>query len=348
MVMLEWWQQPVNFSTVPVMLTLKQPLPWPSKLHLKREIAELEAKGLSDEADQSERALLAEAKRAYFDLALAERDLAVNARVRTLLENLVQISDAQYRVGTTVQADLLGAQMELLETDNQGFELERDRREAIARLNGLLDRPAAAPLGPTATAPAMVILPLRAELLARSLANRPAVQRAQSMLSIAEARLDLTQREDYPELSVWGAFMLNFGGVDAFTAGLSTTLPIFSGVRKRALTQASNIDREAALLALDALRRQTDVEVETAVLQLEAAAQHVKLHAEKLIPLADLTLQSAEAAYQSGKVPFITVLEAARAVRTHHLDHIKYLVEYERRLADLEEITGEDLLTEAH
>jgi hypothetical protein len=36
----------------------------------------------------------------------------------------------------------------------------------------------------------------------------------------------------------------------------------------------------------------------------------------------------------------MTVIEAARMVRDHHLEHVKYLVEYERRLADLEQVVG--------
>src|SRR5262245_11643733 len=32
MVSLEWWQQPIDFATVPIMVTVRQPLPWPGRL----------------------------------------------------------------------------------------------------------------------------------------------------------------------------------------------------------------------------------------------------------------------------------------------------------------------------
>src|SRR5690242_12298614 len=67
MAMLEWWQQPVNFSMVPVMLTIKQTIPWRSRLKLRREAAESEARIAGDEADESELKALAEARRAYFE-----------------------------------------------------------------------------------------------------------------------------------------------------------------------------------------------------------------------------------------------------------------------------------------
>ena len=79
----------------------------------------------------------------------------------------------------------------------------------------------------------------------------------------------------------------------------------------------------------------------TLLLELDSAARHVRLHADKMVPLSELTLQSALASYEAGRVDFPAVLEAARAVREHHTDHIKYLVEYERRLAELEQLVGD-------
>src|SRR4051812_11377055 len=38
MLSLEWWQQPINFSSVPIMLSIRQPLPWPGKLRTRREL----------------------------------------------------------------------------------------------------------------------------------------------------------------------------------------------------------------------------------------------------------------------------------------------------------------------
>jgi outer membrane protein TolC len=343
MLMLEWWQQPVNFSSVPIMLTLKQPIPWRGKLKLQRELAEREARVLGDQSSETERLVEAEARRAYFDLALAERSLAINQMVHALLDNLVKITDSEYRVGRAVQADVLRAQAELLDNENDGLDLARDRDGAIARLNGLLDRPADASLGPTATQAVVISLPSEAELLARALDHRPEVLRARNELAAAESRVALARRENYPELAVWGAFMVDFRGVDTFTAGVSTTLPVFSTTRKRALTSAGDLDVQAARRTLDALRRQTDVELRTALLELQAAARHVRFHHEKMIPLAELTLASAQSSYQTGRVPFMTVIEAARMVRDHHLSHLKFQIEFEKRLADLEQIVGEDV-----
>jgi outer membrane protein TolC len=340
MAMLEWWQQPVNFSFVPVMLTLKQTLPWRSRLSLRRGAAEAEARALDGDADEGELRALAEARRAFYDLVLAERSLAVNQMVEALLDKMVKTSDALYRVGKTVQADVLRAQAELLATQNQSYDLDRDRQVAAARLNALLDRNADSAVPPAESDVELTELAPERELTERALRERPAVRRAEAQLAAAKQRAGLARIEGRPELAVWTSFMVAFGGVDTFTVGVSSTLPFWGTVRQHAEARAADAEVRAAERALDDARRATESQVHATLLQAQAAARHVHLHADKLIPLADVTLQSALASYQAGRVPFTTVLDAARMVRDHHLNHLKFLVDHQKALADLSELTG--------
>jgi outer membrane protein TolC len=341
MAMLEWWQQPVDFATVPIMLTLRQPIPIVSKLHARRDLAERQANSARDEVDEVARRVQMEAKRAYFELVLADRNARQNDAVRGLVENLVRVVEARYRVGMAVQADLLKAQGELLMLENERLDFERDRSTATTTLNRLMNRTADASLGPTGSEPDLVSLPAASALVDRALATRPELRRAQDAVAEAKAKLTVEQRENLPELAAWGAYMVNIRGVDTFTVGFQTSLPIFSSIRKRSLASAAELEVQAAGKALEAARRDTEAAVRTVLLELDSAARHVRLHADKMVPLSEVTLQSALASYEAGRVDFPAVLEAARAVREHHTDHIKYLVEYERRLAELEQLVGD-------
>src|SRR5262249_38735675 len=140
----------IDFATVPIMLTLRQPLPWPGTLGARRRLSEREAATARDEVSETERRLEAEAKRALYDYELAERSLAINQRVRTLLATMVQASSTKYKVGRATRAALLKSQTELLTVDNHRVDIERNRDAARARLNALLDRPVAATLPPPA------------------------------------------------------------------------------------------------------------------------------------------------------------------------------------------------------
>ena len=263
--------------------------------------------------------------------------------MRAIQANLVQVTDSRYRVGKAVQADLLKSQSELLMVESERFDFERDRAAAAARLNGLMDRPADTPIGAAVTPLTVATLPSEKELLAAALDHRPDVRRARDALAAAEARLALAGKEALPDLAVWASYMVDFHGVDTFTAGVSSSVPIFASRRRDASVAAARQEVEAARAALESIRRGTDVAIRSALAQLEAASRHVRLHRDKLVPLAELTLQSALASYEADRVDFPALLEAARAVREHHQDHFRFLAEYQRRLADLEEATGADL-----
>jgi outer membrane protein TolC len=173
------------------------------------------------------------------------------------------------------------------------------------------------------------------------------VKLAEDAIRQAEAKLALARRDSDPELAVWAGYMVNFRGVDTFTTGVSTTLPIFSARRRSGSTRAAEAELQAARALWQAAQRRTEADIRTALLQMDAALRHEKLHAEKLIPLSELSLKSALAAYQNDRIDLFSVLDAARMLREHHLNHERYLVEYEKRLADLELAAGVDFAREA-
>lgn len=343
MLSLEWWQQPVTFANVPLMLTVRQPLPWPGRLRVRRQVAEREAVTARDRIGETARRIEAQAKRAYYDLALAESELDVNTRIYTLVDNMVRTVEARYKVGKATQAEILKTQSDLLTVENERLDFERNRDEARTRINALLNRAGDATVPPTAALGERVSLAPIADLIAAAAAHRPEVQIARDALAEAEARLASDRRESNPELAVWAAYQVNIHSADTFTLGASTTLPFFSSVKRRFLVDAADAVVRARRAAIEATTRAAERDVRTAIFQIDTADRHARLHADKLIPLAELSLQSAEAAYQNNRIDLFAVLDAAKMVRDHHLNHARYLIEYQRRIADLEQALGEDL-----
>lgn len=343
-VSVEWWQQPVDFSMVPLMVTVRQDIPYPRTLRLEREVGEHAARGVAEQAEAALATALAEARVAYFELLRAERSLTVNDQVQAILERVVQVADASYRSGKAEQADVFRAQAELLEAAGERYDYEQACADATARLDALLDRPPETPIAVAASgADATESLPPIDELVREALARRPELRGVAASLDEERSRVELARRDRLPRLSGWAGYMVNVHGTDAFTLGVGTTLPIFAGRRSRVEEQVARAELRSMEAARDELRRRTEAAVRGAVAGARAAAAHVRLHADKLVPLAELTLRSAETSYASGRGNFQAVLDAARMVRAHHLDHLRYLVEYQRQLAELYRLTGHDL-----
>ena len=83
---------------------------------------------------------------------------------------------------------------------------------------------------------------------------------------------------------------------------------------------------------------------ERAFAKLEAARQQLDLFRDALIPQTELSYQAALAAYEVGRVEFISLMEAARAIRDVRLGYYRALVDVEQRFADLERAVGRDLI----
>ena len=75
----------------------------------------------------------------------------------------------------------------------------------------------------------------------------------------------------------------------------------------------------------------------------DGARRTAALVETQLIPQSELSLRSALAAYETGKVDFATLLDAQRQIRKARMDRLKAQVDAQMRLAEIERIVGEDL-----
>jgi outer membrane protein TolC len=76
---------------------------------------------------------------------------------------------------------------------------------------------------------------------------------------------------------------------------------------------------------------------------LDAARSTEALVTNQSLPQSELSLRSAMAAYENGKLDFTALLEAQRQIRKTRQDNLKAQAEAQMRLAEIERIVGEDL-----
>src|SRR5712672_4551377 len=91
---------------------VSQDIPYPGKLRLKGEIAKREADVSQQQVESVRRAVLAELKGTYFQLAYLSKTLTILEQDRELLKQVEQAADARYRSGMGTQRDVLQAQLQ--------------------------------------------------------------------------------------------------------------------------------------------------------------------------------------------------------------------------------------------
>jgi len=303
-------------------LMLSQSFPWPGKLSLAARTATSEAREI--EAGMLGRAGLtieARIRRAWYDLALARAlDVVIEER-RETARQIEATTRARYAAGLAVQQDVLRAQVELARIDELRLAQRATIESRTAELHRLLgDAPFTAP----SSLPDIASVPPASDLIATVLQRSPEVAAAQQAIESGRLRVDLAKKNFYPDVVVSGGSMYrgNFEMGPMWQVGVGISLPVWSD-RKQKNQLAEAEARVAAQRAKsDVVARDLDIRTRERIAQLASANDVAALYRDKVVPLDQLSLESALASYGASKVPFLTVLDA---VNTLYADRATYL-----------------------
>lgn len=324
--------------------TLMQTLPGWGKRELRRDAAAADAKQAAARTDATWAELAARIKAAYAEYYRAAGNERLTREVLELMSQLEQVAQARYASGLVAQQDAIRAQLEQTAMRSELIALDSEKRQLRARLNALLARDGTAPL-----ADPQLLRPLPAwttadatALVERARASNPQLQAEQARLASAQKNRDLTWRNRYPDLQVGVAPSQMRSRITTWSLMFELNIPLQQESR-RAQEREAEAMVAAAQSRADALARQLLGDLAGSLAGLDAARRTESLVKTQLLPQSQLSLQSAMAAYESGKVDFATLLDAQRQIAKARQDLLKSQVEAQMRLADIERILGEDL-----
>ncbi len=346
MLMVQLWNTPVDFSTVPVMFQLSQQIPLGGKRGARRDAARADAAVAEADLAAKQRDIDTQVASAYFDLFLAERTQRVDDELDQILNVLLRASEARVSTGKAEQVELLRAQGALIQLRSDRETAVDQRKSAWARLAALLDRDPLSPSGATTEPRVLPSLPDVAALRERALRARPELLGAQALVAGAQAQQRLAKAAQVPDLGLFAAEMHMFrnpmGVSDFLFAGFQINLPIFGGSKNEPRITSAQAQVIAAQEAEHALRNRIASEIAETYAHVLAEQRQIDLH-HQLIPITRQAVQSAESSYGAGRTDFTMVIDSARELRMHELDLATHLAMYERRLAELQRAVGSDL-----
>lgn len=344
---------------------LEQRLPPRGARSLRSSAARLEHEAILYDAVETERRVIAELKLSYFEFLFLESAQAVLDRNRALLVDMADVANARYAVAGVPQQDVLRAGTEVTRVDKQLAGLRARHSAALARVNAIVHRPATEPLAaeypagirrlaessPAASAFTVAALddgighglPGLAELQARAARGRALLLAHERRVEAALERVRLAERVRWPDVSVMLEYGPRFGAGDTWSAVVAVPLPIFADRKQNELVREAKLELAAAEQAYR--QRLADVQADVAAKYAAAlrTREQVQLLGDGVIPQARATIQSAAAAYQSGRVEFVTLLDAQAALFRQEIELARQLAYFGQALADLELTTGVEL-----
>lgn len=320
-------------------ISAMQMIPLGGKRGLQRDMASKEVS--VSEADKLAilRRLTAEAKAAYYDYFYYDKALDITNRDKAHLEQLADISEARYKVGKTMQADVLRAHVEVTMLLQRAITLEQQRETAIARLNTLMGRAPDTPLPPAADV-TKESFPTMASLAAVAQTNDPMLQKEQSMIDRNRVAIAMARKEFIPDLSVGYMYQQRPGMPDMKGMQFQVNVPIFNRSKREAI-EAAKLDLAASEKSRDARRLELQYELKQMHAMAVNAGKMLDLYDKAIIPQAQLALESAQASYGVGTADFLTVVTNFSTIHSYQLDYYRQLADYETALARIEAITGD-------
>jgi outer membrane protein, heavy metal efflux system len=311
-------------------LMLSQPLPWPGKLALAGRVAESEAREIeSGTLGRAGLTIEARVRNAWYDLILARAlDRLIEERRDTARQIEVTTRD-RYAAGLAVQQDVLRAQVELARID----ELKATQRAVIAsrlaELNRLLGHPQDAALSTPSDLPGTAALSSAGDWIAAALARSPEAAAARQGIETGNLRVQIAKKNFLPDFVVSGGSMYrgNFAMGPMWQVGVGVSLPVWSNKRQQNQLAEAQARVVVQTAQTDVIGRELELRTRERIAQLDTANEVAVLYRDKIVPLDQLSYESALASYQAGKVPFITVFEAVNVLYSDRASYLGRLAE---------------------
>jgi outer membrane protein TolC len=292
-----------------VMLT--QPLPWPGKRNLRGAIASLGVDSARAASDRTRLTLVADVKRAYFGLLLVRGQVELLDQQALFWQKASDLTRVRYEVGQGSQADLLRAQLEQNRLRQTRLGLQAEERTLVANLNRLRGVQDGAPVPTTARLGDLAVTASPASAwAARAEQESPELQAARVGITQAERSLDLARRDRYPDFSVSAGIMPRGAFDPMWTVGVSISLPLWSKHKQQRAVAEQEFRRKAQGSELDNVRNLLRQRIEERSAQLDAAQETLRLFREGLLVQSEASFQASLAQYETGRTPFLGVLEA--------------------------------------
>jgi outer membrane protein TolC len=332
---------------------LSQAFPWFGKLDLRGKVAVQEAASWYQLYRARQREVISRLKRAFYGLGYVDTAIQINEEERSLLEHYEELAQTRYATGQGLQQAVIKIQAEITRVIDRLEILQRQRVTLSANLNTLMDR---APHDPIPAVERLNLPRLQLnleELYALGEQNLQELKAAQALIERSEKTIDLAKKDYWPNFLVSAGFV-NVGdrsdpagiaqpppdnGKNAFSLSVGINIPIWrdrydAGVQEAAETLFAQRSSYANIL------NEMEFSIRDQVVRLETLQEQVNLYENALIPQAEESLRSTEAAYQTGQLGVLDLLDSERVLLNVRVVNARYYSDFLIALANLERAVG--------
>jgi cobalt-zinc-cadmium efflux system outer membrane protein len=320
-------------------------VPFPTKFWLRDRIGRADVGSFEANYRLQTQVIAALTSQQYDSLLVARKHRDVLLEGRRLSEDFLKRTQARYAAGTAAKLDVIKAQVELAQADNDLIANERDIANAQVGLNRFMGRVIGLPIAPLDSLEVPPPLPDSLTIEETALENRPELSQLESEQRGANATTNLLREFWIPDVTLAVSRDYIQPGPALFSMGIAMPVPAFFFFHSRGeIAESGYRERELSAAYRD-LRAQVTQDVRSAYANASTAIRQVVFLRDELVPSAREAFRVASVSYSLGGSSALEVLDARRTLLDAESQLADALASANIARADLERALGVPLST---
>lgn len=303
---------------------LSQSIPFPGKLRLKEKIAENRYQASAESVETTRRQTRVVATQLYLKALYNEQSIVSYEQIKTIIEGVTTSVKARYRTGENNHHEWILGKLELSTLNVELLRLKRLQSNLLAALNELRNKKTETPLELSTDDFADVV----SEPAQVDLEKQPEVKTISEGLKASEHEVTLAKLSYAPDFVLQAMAMeplkmdpasmekSNWG----FMVGIN--IPLYFWSKQKEQVAAARLEKDAVVTELTLIKNRLDTEYISARKQLDSAQDVLKLYKNDVIPLTEIAVKNAKAAYTANRMSLKQFLETLQAERIQKLEYL--------------------------
>ena len=332
------------------LIGLSQAIPYPGGLSAAADVKSVDTLIVREEIQNVKNEIKKDISNLYYELQFVREEQKLNNERKQLLHQILEVVKIKYEVGTASMQNIIKVEVELTRVTDKIEVLNGKENSLLAEINSILlskenqsvdsQNSSNCELNPIDFEP----------LLNSAMNNQPNLNAIKFSEQKANLMEEQAEYEFYPNFNLGVQYSQRdnnkLTGMDykdflSVVAGIS--LPINYGGKKTAKVNEAkylqSLYQEAYQSSIQELSGSISV-IQTKISELLARN---KLNSNRLLPLAEQSLNVSLADFQVGKIDFVNVLNAEKEILNVKTDLIKIETDYKKNIVMLEYLVGSDL-----
>jgi outer membrane protein TolC len=330
---------------------IMQVFPWFGKIEARGDVAAAKAEAARQRYEGAKLKLFQEVKEAFYEFSYLAVAIEIAQQNLELLRHFEEVARAQYRAAAATHPDIIRVQMELAKLEDVLMSLRELKGPMTAKLNSVLNRDPDAQLEWPTKEPHEKLELNQQEIISALINSNPELAELNWEIEAAKGRVELAKKKFYPNIGVGIDWIqtddaISSGtrdsGKDPVILMFSMNIPLWQDSYKAGERQAKANERRVRLEKINK-KNETIAQAIRLLYEIEDTQRKIHLYGSTLISKAEELVYASEAAYKSGGVDFLSLIDAQRMLLKYRLDYERVIVNNQQKQAELEMLVGAEL-----